>query len=61
MEFIEVVGVKKNLRGFDGTWNFESDPTIKSGCVVESSAGEIDFQLDKAWERIQTAVVRAAR
>jgi flagellar assembly protein FliH len=61
MEFIEVVGVTKIVRGFDGTWSFESDPTIKSGCVVETSAGEIDFQLDKAWERINAAVVKAAR
>lgn len=61
MEFIDVVGVTKNLRSFDGTWTFEADPMIKSGCVVETSAGEIDFQLDKAWERIQSSVVKAAR
>lgn len=61
MEFIEVVGVTKSLRAFDGTWAFEADATIKSGCVVETSAGEIDFQLDKAWERIQASVVKAAR
>jgi flagellar biosynthesis/type III secretory pathway protein FliH len=61
MEFIEVVGIEKKLKGFDGTWTFEADATIKSGCVVETSAGEIDFQLDRAWERIQDSVVKAVK
>jgi len=61
LEFIEVVGIEKKLKGFDGTWTFEGDTTIKSGCVVETSAGEIDFQLDRAWERIQESVVKAVK
>ena len=32
---------------FDGSWNFEADETIKAGCVLESSAGLIDLQIDK--------------
>lgn len=61
MEFVEVVGIEKKLRSFDGTWTFEADATIKSGCIVETSAGEIDFQLDRAWERIQGSVMKAVR
>lgn len=60
-EFIEVLGVRKIIQGFDGSWDFEADATIHSGCVVDTSAGEIDFQLDKAWQRIADKVVRVIR
>lgn len=60
MEFIEVVGIVQHLRNFDGSWQFERDETIKAGCVVETSAGEIDYQLDHAWERIRDSVLKAA-
>jgi len=60
-EFIEVVGVRNLIKEFDGSWDFESDPTIKSGCIVETSAGEIDYQLDKTWERIKDNVVKVIR
>jgi flagellar biosynthesis/type III secretory pathway protein FliH len=61
MEFIKVVGVEKRLKEFDGSWHFEKDDTIRSGCVVESSAGDLDYQLDQAWERIKENVVRVLR
>lgn len=61
MEFIQVVGVAKQLKEYDGSWQFESDSTIKAGCVVETSAGEIDYQLDVAWERVREKVIKAAR
>ena len=58
MEFIEVVGVQDKISEFVGGWKFEGDPSIRSGCVVESSAGEIDYQLDKAWNRIKDAIMK---
>lgn len=58
LEFIDVIGVRKKIKQFDGSWEFEADPAIKAGCVVETSAGEIDFDLDKAWERIRDNVVK---
>jgi flagellar biosynthesis/type III secretory pathway protein FliH len=58
MEFIQVIGGASQIKDFDGTWEFVADPTIRTGCVVESSAGEIDFQLDRAWERVREQVVR---
>ncbi|RIL05319.1 MAG: hypothetical protein DCC75_11815 [Proteobacteria bacterium] len=58
MEFVELVGISKRIKDFDGSWSFESDATIKSGCVIETSAGQIDYQLDLAWERIRDNVVR---
>ena len=57
-EFIEVVGLAKDLKKEDSVWEFTADPAIKAGCVVETSAGEIDYQLDVAWERIKNKVVR---
>jgi len=61
LEFIEVMGIAKKLKEFDGTWNFEADDQIKAGCLVETSAGEVDFDLNKAWERIATAVVKVVK
>lgn len=61
MEFIEVVGLEKQLKEHDGSWKFEKDETIRSGCVVETSAGEIDYQLDRAWERVKNNIIKAVR
>lgn len=61
MEFIDVVGVRKQIKEHDGTWDFVADAGVKSGCVVETSAGAIDFQLDQAWERIKDSVVKVIR
>lgn len=61
MEFINVIGVRKQLKEFDGTWDFEGDETVKAGCVVETSAGEIDYRLDAAWERVRDNVLKVLR
>ena len=61
MEFIEIVGAGAELKAADATWRFEKDESIQSGCVVDTSAGEVDFELDKAWARIQDSVVKAIR
>ncbi len=57
-EFIQLVGAQTNLKEHDGSWNFIPDPAVRAGCIVETSAGQIDFQLDIAWQRIQDKVVR---
>lgn len=59
LEFIQVVGVAKQIKDCDGSWDFEADESIKTGCVVETSAGEVDFQLDAAWERIRENVLKS--
>lgn len=61
LEFIELMGVSKSIKGFDEQWHFIADPTVKAGCVIETSAGEIDYQLDPAWERVKEQVVKIAR
>lgn len=61
MEFVEYAGLRKQLKEYDGTWDFEADDTIRSGCIVETSASEVDFQLDKAWDRVREQVVKVIR
>jgi flagellar assembly protein FliH len=60
MEFIEIVGLNKEFDP-EGDWTWEADETIKAGCIVETSAGEIDFQVDKAWERIQERIMKIVK
>ena len=61
MEFVEYAGLRKQLKEFDGSWDFEADESIRSGCIVETSASQIDYQLDKAWERVRDQVVKVIR
>jgi flagellar biosynthesis/type III secretory pathway protein FliH len=52
-EFLKLQDLSKHFNDPARAWNFEPDPTIKVGCVVSTSAGEIDYQVDHAWERIR--------
>jgi flagellar biosynthesis/type III secretory pathway protein FliH len=56
LEFIEVLGFK-NQRDFEGI-NFIADETIRAGCIIETSAGQIDYDLDSSFARIQELVVK---
>jgi flagellar biosynthesis/type III secretory pathway protein FliH len=44
-----------------GDWKFESDDSIRAGCVVTTKAGEIDFNLDASWARIRDKVLRGPK
>lgn len=57
LEFINVVGLSKNLKEFDGSWQFVGDETIRAGCVVDTSAGEVEYDLNKAWDRTKKSIV----
>jgi flagellar biosynthesis/type III secretory pathway protein FliH len=57
-EFISLLNLPKQFKEFDGTWHFEPDETVKSGCIVNMAGGEVDYQLDAAWERIREHVVK---
>lgn len=61
LEFINIIGIEKQLKEFDGTWGFQADSSIRSGCIVETSAGEIDFQLDLAWNRLRDKILVVAK
>jgi flagellar assembly protein FliH len=58
LEFLNLLNLSKQFKEFDGGWQFEGDDTIKSGCVVEMAGGVVDYQIDKAWERIRDHVVK---
>jgi flagellar assembly protein FliH len=38
--------------------SFISDESIRAGCVLVTTAGEVDFDLDKAWERIRSKALQ---
>jgi flagellar assembly protein FliH len=61
MEFLEIMNVRKTVEGAQGNWQFIADESIRLGCIVDTSAGEIDFQLDKAWERTKAAIVKVIK
>jgi flagellar assembly protein FliH len=61
LEFIELVGIPKQLVERGDSWTFEKDESIRSGCIVETSAGEIDYRLDEAWERMKDSIVKVLR
>jgi flagellar assembly protein FliH len=61
LEFIQLLGIAKTLKDKDKAWEFVADDSIKAGCIIDTSAGEIDYQLDQAWERIKEQVLRVAK
>lgn len=61
LEFINVVGLYKSIKEFDATWEFSADETIRAGCVIETSAGEVVYDLDKAWQRVKQNVAKVVR
>lgn len=58
-EFLTVLGFDRQFKGNGAGWNFELDDSIRMGCIVETSAGEVDYQLDQAWERVKDGLLRA--
>ncbi len=58
LEFIKMLSPEKQFKEFDGAWSFQADDTIRAGCVVETSSGEVDCDLDKTWERIKESVTK---
>lgn len=61
LEFIEYINLKEKLKESGGAWKFEADPSVSSGCIIDSSAGEIDYQMDHAWQRVKDKVVKVIR
>jgi flagellar biosynthesis/type III secretory pathway protein FliH len=61
MEFLNVVGIQSLDKVRGSEWSFKGDETIKAGCVVETSAGELDFKLESAWERMKNQIIRVIK
>ncbi|MEN9845394.1 MAG: Flagellar assembly protein FliH [Pseudomonadota bacterium] len=58
LEFLTMLSPDRQFKEFDGSWSFQADDTIRAGCVVETSSGEIEVDLDKTWERIKESVTK---
>jgi flagellar assembly protein FliH len=58
LEFLKMLSPEKQFKEFDGSWSFQQDDSIRAGCVVETSSGEVEFDLDKTWERIKESVTK---
>lgn len=56
LEFVEIERIRER---FDGSWLFVADPSILSGCIIETNAGEVDFRLDAAWDRLKENILRS--
>lgn len=60
LEFLNMVNVEKHIKEFDGSWSFQADESVRAGCILMTSAGDVDFQIDKAWDRIRDQVIKVA-
>ena len=58
LEFLKLLSPDRQFKEFDGSWSFQADETIHAGCVLETSSGEVEFELDKAWDRIKESVLK---
>lgn len=58
LEFFNMVKLSKEFKEYDGSWSFQADETIKAGCIVESSSGQVDYDISQAWQRIAERVVK---
>jgi flagellar biosynthesis/type III secretory pathway protein FliH len=43
------------------TWKLESDDSIGAGCIVVTSTGDVDFDLEKSWARMREKVTRGPK
>lgn len=61
-EFLQLGGYGDRIKIHgDKKLMFESDESIRSGCIVVTNAGEIDFDLDKAWARMHEKALQGPR
>lgn len=61
LEFIDLMGLRKNLKKAEDTWEFKADSSVSAGCILETDAGEIDFDLNAAWERLADKIVSISK
>lgn len=58
-EFLKLEGYGDKTKAIAGEYlSFVSDDSIRAGCVLVTSAGEVDSDLGKAWERIRAKVLQ---
>lgn len=42
-------------------WKLESDDSVGAGCIVTTTAGDIDFDLERSWARMREKVSRGPK
>jgi flagellar biosynthesis/type III secretory pathway protein FliH len=52
---LDEYGEQVKIHG-DQKLTFKPDESIRAGCIVETAAGESDFDLDRAWQRMYAKV-----
>lgn len=57
LEFISVMGLADSIKQFDGSWSFVADESIRAGCIVNTSAGVVEYDLEKAWQRTKEQII----
>jgi flagellar assembly protein FliH len=51
-EFVKKVGLPEELNSEKTGVKYEADNNIKSGCIVETEAGNVDLQLESMWREV---------
>lgn len=52
-EFLNIVGLPRDLTSEELGIEYVADEAIKSGCVIETNYGDVDLQLDSMWEQLR--------
>lgn len=58
-EFLDVVGLPPDLAEGELGVEYVADPSIVSGCVVETDFGELNLELDVLWNEVKQALEKA--
>jgi flagellar biosynthesis/type III secretory pathway protein FliH len=61
LEFLTLAGALAGLEGAGSKWHFVADDSVKSGCIVETASGEIDLQIEPAFERVKNQILKAIK
>jgi flagellar biosynthesis/type III secretory pathway protein FliH len=56
---LNAYGERIKIHG-EGKLSFVSDETVRHGCIVETSSGQVDFDLDQAWARMHHKVFQGS-
>lgn len=57
----EFLATRRLSEGATEKWPIQSDDSIRSGCIVTTNAGEVDFDLEKSWARIRDRVLKGPK
>lgn len=52
-EFLNIVGLPRDLTSEELGIEYVADDAIKSGCVIETNYGDVDLQLESMWEQMR--------